>query len=432
MSEARAPGRTGAKTLGRKDARAQRRRGASTLRLCVFASLRLCALASLPLGAFAPLPLSGQNPPQDIEASRRRLEEIRAERDRLRRERSRLESQVRDAGAELRNIERQRESTNRIVNELEREMRGLGDRLLSSSQQLTLAQDNLADRRAVLDRRLVDIYKRGPLYTFQVLLTAESFGDLLSRYKYLYLQSRHDRDLVRDIERLENRIRLQRGELVTVRDQLDRSRHEREEELKSFSLLADERSARLSRLRRTTEATTQRLSALDRDEARLNDVLAALERARRGPARGAALPTAPAGGGLTTADLGQLDWPVEGRILFRFGRDTLPSGAVIRRNGIGIGAPEGTAVKAVEGGRVALVQRLGTYGLTVVVEHGNGYYSLYMQLATAGVKPGEDVTKGQVVGAVGGGNTADGPHLYFEIRGESQLALDPADWLRRR
>jgi murein DD-endopeptidase MepM/ murein hydrolase activator NlpD len=105
---------------------------------------------------------------------------------------------------------------------------------------------------------------------------------------------------------------------------------------------------------------------------------------------------------------------------------------VIRWNGIGIGAPLGTPVKAVEGGRVALVQRLSTYGLTVVIEHGNGYYSLYMQLQSAAVENGQSVDKGQVIGTVGGANSNYGPHLHFEIRGENQIALDPADWLRRR
>ncbi len=382
----------------------------------------------------APLaaPLRAQNPQPDLETSRKRLEDIRAERDRLRREQQQLEGQVRDAGAELRNIERQREVTNRLVNELERQMRGLGDQLLSSSQQLALAQDNLADRRAVLDRRLVEIYKRGPLHTFQVLLTAESFGDLLSRYKYLYLQNRQDRSLVEDIARLEGRIRQQRGELVDVQEDLDRRREERASELKSYEILAEERSARLNRLRRSNESTQQRISALERDEARLNDVLASLERARRatrGPQPRAAAPT---GDELTTADLGSLDWPVQGRILFRFGRDTLPSGAVIRRNGVGIAAPAGTPVKAVSGGRVALVQRLGTYGLTVVIEHGNGYFSLYMQLGSSAVTAGSTVQKGETIGTVGGENTDQGAHLYFEIRGENQIALDPADWLRRR
>jgi septal ring factor EnvC (AmiA/AmiB activator) len=376
--------------------------------------------------------LQAQTPQPDFEASRRRLEDIRAERDRLRREQQQLESQVRDAGAELRNIERQREVTNRLVNELERQMRGLGDQLLDSSQELALAQDNLADRRAVLERRLVDIYKRGRLYTFQVLLTAESFTDLLSRYKYLYLQNRQDRSLVNDIGRLETRNRRQRGELVNVQEDLDRRREERASELKSYEALAEERSAKLGRLRKSSETTRQRISALERDEARLNEVLAGLERARRATRPGVARPGAPGAGDLTTADLGSLDWPVSGRILFRFGRDTLPSGAVIRRNGIGIAAPAGIAVRAVSSGRVALVQRLGTYGLTVVLAHGNGYFSLYMQLGTSAVAVGETVQKGESVGTVGGSNTDQGPHLYFEIRGENQIALDPADWLRRR
>jgi septal ring factor EnvC (AmiA/AmiB activator) len=380
--------------------------------------------------ALSAAPLVAQQPP-DIEASRKRLEDIRAERDRLRREQNQLESQVRNAGAELRNIERQKEVTNQLVNELERQMRGLGDQLGSSSQQLALAQDNLADRRAVLQRRLVDIYKRGPLHTFQVLLTAESFSDLLTRYKYLYLQNRQDRSLVEDIQRLEGRIRQRRGELVNVQEDLDRRREERASELRSYQALAEERSARLGRLRKSSEAGQQRISQLEKDEARLNDVLAALSTKR--PVRSTApRPTAPGGGDLTTADLGSLDWPVAGRILFRFGRDTLPSGAVIRRNGIGIAAPLGTPVKAVSSGRVALVQRLGTYGLTVVIEHGNGYFSLYMQLGSASVQKDAMVQKGETIGVVGGENTDQGPHLYFEIRGENQIALDPTDWLRRR
>src|SRR5215208_3936888 len=123
----------------------------------------------------------------DLEDSKRRLEEIRAERDRLQRQRERLQGQVHDVNDELSNLERQRESTQRIVGEIERQIGGLASQLDRSSAELILAQDNLAERRAVLERRLIDIYKRGPLHTFQVLLAAESFGDLLSRYKYLYL-----------------------------------------------------------------------------------------------------------------------------------------------------------------------------------------------------------------------------------------------------
>lgn len=375
-------------------------------------------------------PASGQT--SELEESRRRLEQIRAERDQLRRQQLRLEGQARDAQAELRNIERQRESTNRIVNEIDRQIGGLGTELERASAQLILTEDNLSERRAVLNRRLVDIYKRGPLHTFQVLLTAESFGDLVARYKYLFLTSRQDRSLVEDIEQLRERNSRARKDLLDFRSQLDRTRQERDAEVRSFNRLAAERAASIRTLGRSAASTQQRLTQLERDEQTLNELIAAIESRRNAANRSGAAPATPAPGALTTADLGRLDWPVDGTILYTFGREQRASGATIRRTGIGIGAPAGTAVKSVSAGRVALVQRLSTYGLTVMVEHGDSHISIYMQLATSAVSAGQQVTKGQTIGTVGGAATEEGPHLHFEIRQSGGLALDPADWLRGR
>lgn len=391
----------------------------------------------LGLIAVAPRPLVAQNTTaKELEDSRRRLEDIKNERERLERQRERLQGQAHDVSDELDNIERQRESTGRIVGEIERQIGGLSTQLDRSSAELILAQDNLAERRAVLERRLVDIYKRGPLYTFQVLLAAESFGDLLSRYKYLYLTSRQDRALVSDVERLRARVLAQRGQIVSVKDQLDHTREEREAELDRYGRIAREQEDRLAALRRSTRSTERRLSELERDQSRLNTLLASLERTRREDAarapRAGAAPAPSTPGSITTGDIGKLDWPVEGRIVYRFGRDTLPSGGVIRWNGIGIAAAVGTPIHAVESGRVRLVGQFGTYGLTVVLEHGNGYYSIYSHLNSASVKLGAAVTRGETIGAVGGQNSDYGPHLHFEIRGENQIALDPTDWLRRR
>jgi septal ring factor EnvC (AmiA/AmiB activator) len=365
----------------------------------------------------------------EMERSRQRLDSIRAERARLEAQQERLQGQVRDVNADLRNIERQRETTNRIVNEIESQLAGLNNQLGRVSGELALAEDNLDEKRAVLERRLIEIYKRGRMYTFQALLAAESFGDLLARYKYLYLSSRQDRALVHDVEALNARVRRQRNDLLGIRTTLGSTREDRARELQRYADLATARARRLSQLQRSGVATGERLTALERDEARLNELLAALERARRTATVGGGAPIA---GGLTTEDIGKLDWPVNGRVVYNFGRTTLPSGGVVRWNGIGIGAAEGTPVKAVETGRVELVQRLGTYGLTVVVQHGNGYRSLYMQLQNTSVAVGQDVTRGQVIGTVGGANSEQGPHLHFEIRGENSIALDPSDWLRRR
>lgn len=402
---------------------------ASQLRLLV-------ALVLTTAGTSITSPLAAQQNPELVK-QRRRLDEIRQERERLQRQQQQIEGQVSDVGSQLRNLERRREATTQLVNGIEREISTLGSQLERTSAELTLTQDNLADRRAVLRRRLADIYKRGPLYTFQVLLAAESFGDLLSRYKYLYLTSQQDRALVRDVEKLTASVGRRRNDLLGIRSELDRRREEREAELDNYARLADERQARLKQLERTSSQGRQRLTTLERDEGRLNDLLAALEKSRRtAEANRAARPStvnAPSRtGSLSTADLGKLDWPVDGQIIYDFGRDSLKNGGVVRHNGIGIKAPVGTPVKAIESGKVVLAQRLSTYGLAVFVEHGDGYYSGYMQLQSTAMKVGQDVSRGQVVGTVGGENSGEGPHLYFEIRGKNQIALDPTAWLRRR
>lgn len=389
------------------------------------------------LAAQAPRLTTPLHAQSELEKQRKALDAIRQERERLQRQQAQIEGQVSDVGAQLRNLEKRREATAALVNGIEKQISALGTQLERTSAELTLTQDNLADRRAVLRRRLIDIYKRGPLYTFQVLLAAESFGDLLKRYKYLYLTSQQDRELVRDVERYEANAKQRRNDLLGISNELDRRREEREAELENFQRLSEQRQERLKQLEKSKAQGKQRITTLERDEARLNDVLAALERARRSAeANRAARPAgvnAPAPDRfLTTADIGKLDWPVDGKIIYEFGRDSLASGGVVRNNGIGIAAPAGTPVKAIEAGHVVLVQRLSTYGLTVFVEHGDGYYSGYMQLQSAAVKVGQQITRNQVIGAVGGENSGRGSHLYFEIRGKNQIALDPTAWLKRR
>ncbi|MGH7590853.1 MAG: murein hydrolase activator EnvC family protein, partial [Gemmatimonadales bacterium] len=342
---------------------------------------RLAALLVLALSAHPTTRLSAQQTIQQrMQDSQKRLQQIRAERERLQQQRSDLKGQAHDVESELVNITRQRDATNRIVNELDRQIGGLNQELDQVSGSLALAQDNLADKRAVLYRRLVDIYKRGRLYDFQALLAAESFGDLVSRFKYLYLGSRQDRQLVSDVEGLRDRVNRQRDDLLNYRGSLTRSREERDHELQHYGDLADDQRSRLREVRRDTRTTETRLTTLQQDEEALNTLIASLERARREAAaraeaaRASGRRVAPAASSITTASIGKLGWPMDGTVLYGFGTDALNSGAVIKHNGIAIAAPPGTPVKAVEAGTVELVQPLGTYGLSIVLSHGGGYY----------------------------------------------------------
>jgi septal ring factor EnvC (AmiA/AmiB activator) len=86
-------------------------------------------------------------------------------------------------------------------------------------------------------------------------------------------------------------------------------------------------------------------------------------------------------------------------------------------------------VRSIAAGTVASVGQLGTYGLTVIVEHGGGDYSIYGSLARADVKLHQTVAKGQSVGSVGVSDPDLPPHLHFEIR-HGGPSVDPATWLR--
>lgn len=380
-------------------------------------------LFQVPSAAQKPAPFD-----QQLRDNQRRLEDIRRERTQVEQELERLRTQAHSLTDELSNIERQKETTNRIVNELDRQIGSLSNQIDRTTVDLLLAQDALEEKRAVLERRLLDIYKRGPLYTYQVLLAAESFGDLLSRYKYLYLVSRQDRLLANDMFKLQRRIARERQTLVDARDALGRRKSERTEELQRYLQLEHERQGSLRETRRSAREAQQRLSQLERDEKGLNDRIAALERARReAEARGAATAAA----SITTADLGRLDWPVEGRIVYQFGTATGPNNTRIPWHGIGIAAPAGTPVRAIASGTVSLAGPLGTYLTSVLIDHGGGYYTFYGYLADAAVAQGARVGKGQIIGRVGGESSDQGPHLHFEIRGQGGIALDPVNWLKQ-
>ncbi len=393
--------------------------------------LRVTLLLDVVLLCIATALGAQQRPPfeQQMRDNQQRLEEIRRERSAVEQELAHLRSVAHTIADELANVERQKQTTNRIVNELDRQINTLADQIGRITVDLLLAEDALLDKRAVLERRIVDITKRGSLYAYQVLLAAESFGDLLSRYKYLYLVSRQDRFFTNDMRKLRNRVARERATLVEARDALARRRTERSAELERFVDLEQERSTSLRETRRSERQAAERLSRLERDERGLNDRIAALERARReAEARGAT----PGPSSISTADLGGLDWPVEGRVLYAFGTGVGPNNTRIPWHGIGIAAPAGTPVKAVAPGTVAIAGTLGTYLISVLLDHGGGYYTFYAYLRDAAVAKGDRVTRGQVIGRVGGDASGQGAHLHFELRGQGGIALDPLNWLRRR
>ncbi|HUX35284.1 MAG TPA: peptidoglycan DD-metalloendopeptidase family protein, partial [Gemmatimonadaceae bacterium] len=117
---------------------------------------------------------------------------------------------------------------------------------------------------------------------------------------------------------------------------------------------------------------------------------------------------------------------------YPFGRQVQSNNTTIRWNGIGIAAPIGTPVHVVAAGEVVSVSQLGLYGLTVIVDHGGGDYSIYGSLQNARVVRGQKVAKDQVIGTVGVSDPDFPAHLHFEVRQHGGPAVDPTTWLRHR
>lgn len=366
-----------------------------------------------------------------IRQQREELERIRQERAVLEQQMIRLQTTAHDLTAEVSNIDRRANATARLVTVLDRQLSTIAAEVEMASHNMARAEAELAQRRVALRRRLVNIYKRGPTYTPQALLAASSFGELVTRYKYLHLIALRDRALVRRVEQLRDEVARERDRLVALQRSLAENRQEKTVEQLRLRTLEQQHRQQLARVQRETRLTQNRLERMRLSERQLASTVAALEAARRREV--ATRPTgARATSSIRTSDYGSLDWPVDGALVYTFGRAVQANNTAIRWNGVGIRAEVGTPVRSVATGRVATVRQLGTYGLTVIVEHGGGDYSIYGSLTSASVREGETVAKGQTLGTVGVSDPELPPHLHFEIRHGRGEAVDPVTWLRRR
>ncbi len=414
---------------GRRTADAARRLQRTVVRFLIV--VVVSAVCRPPSAVFAQQPAPAPQSAADrARANREELDRMRAERERLEQRMRELQSSAHDISEERTNIERQADATARLVRSLDAQIGALEGEVDDATSSLILAQDELVIKRSMLQRRVREIYKRGPLYSLEALLSAQSFGALVARYKYLHLVTQRDRALVRRVELLNDQVSGTRTQLVRLRGEMELSREQKSEEERRLRELEDVRGRSLARVQQTARQTQARLAQVQRDEKRLADLLATFEAERRRAA--AARPNVPAPvSTLRTSDLGRLDWPVEGAILYRFGRVVNANNTTTRWNGIGIGAAAGTPVRSVAGGSVVLAEAFGTYGQTVILSHGDGDFSVYGSLARLDVRKGQTIQKGQVVGTVGRTDPDLDAHLHFEMRPKGR-AVDPLEWLRSR
>jgi septal ring factor EnvC (AmiA/AmiB activator) len=396
--------------------------------------LRTLRVVSVTLAVVCfPVALHAQDASARLRAQRDTLERIRREREALERRAADLATSVHDLNEEVTNIDKRREATAMIVKRLDAQLATIADEVDSANARVTATEKELGTKRTSLHKRLVDFYKRGPMQTTEALLSARSFGELVARYKYLHLLALHDRALVKRVEELRTLVQADQQRLVGLRTALEESRTDKAQEEDQLRALERERSSSLTRTRAQVKVVQGRISRLKETEEKANSTIEALdaERRRSESNRPAAARVAST---IKTSDYGKLDWPVDGALIYTFGKAQAANNTTIRWNGVGIRSTVNAPVKSVAAGKVVNVAPLGTYGLTVIIDHGGGDYSIYGSLSRADVRFGQSVAKGQVIGGVGISDPELPPHLHFEIRhaGEDGRpgSVDPATWLR--
>jgi len=129
---------------------------------------------------------------------------------------------------------------------------------------------------------------------------------------------------------------------------------------------------------------------------------------------------------------GALLWPADGDLVGFFGRQKHPTfDTYVRKKGIEIASKEGSAIWAVSGGEVVYADWLRGYGLVVIVDHGNNYFTFYAHASKLLVKEGATVAKGAVLGETGSSGLTNRNVLYFELR-KGTKPVNPLRWLAKR
>jgi septal ring factor EnvC (AmiA/AmiB activator) len=258
------------------------------------------------------------------------------------------------------------------------------------------------------------------------LLASDSYGDFQRRLRYLSAVSGRDYGLIetfktdmanmQEAERQREAARV--GMLVYKRTT--------EKHLDEIKTVKKEKKLYLAKLTQEKESYERALQELERSAARIDSLLRELEQRRRAAA------AKPPSGSLPKGVKGGLPWPAEGSVLTHFGRQKHPTfNTYVQRKGIEIRTTEGSAIHAVMAGTVVYADWLKGYGLVIILDHANGFFSLYAHASKILTSVGAVVASGQAIGETGDTGMTGENTLYFELR-EGTEPVDPLQWLARR
>ena len=276
-------------------------------------------------------------------------------------------------------------------------------------------------RRALLSRARV-LHRFGRYGYFRVLLEAQDLPALIDSVERLDSLARRDGRLLARHRAAEMRLAADSARERALKGEIDGLWAKSRREKLNIASLQRHRRTLLEKERDFSASRRSEVVALSDKADRLERLLETLSRLSEGQ------PAGPSGG--IRPWKGVLDWPARGTLVETFGRHRHPKfDAWTISNGIALALPAGSPVRAVYAGKAVYARWLAEYGNLVILDHGDGIFTLYAWLQGISVAAGSYVPAGGTVGSAGVGPGREEAGVYFEVR-DRQKANDPISWLR--
>ena len=323
---------------------------------------------------------------------------------------------------ELRRVERRIGRIGRSITKLKGQLGEQEKKLAKLQARRSELQKSIALQQRYLAGQIRAAYAMGRQEYLKILLNQEdpsAVGRTLTYYDYLNkARSERIKNLNGTIQELEQ----VRRELNSESERLRQLQQQREQERNKQQASRKQRKGVVGKLKREIRSKDQQLNGLMANEKELKSLLQALTEALED------IPAEP-GNHKPFAQLkGKLKWPTRGARLISYGSPR--NVGKLRWQGVVIAGKEGQEVHAVSHGRVAFSDWLRGYGLLMIIDHGDGYMSLYGHNNSLYREVGDWVEKGDSIAAVGNSGGIDRSALYFEIR-KNGKPTDPVRWCRR-
>jgi septal ring factor EnvC (AmiA/AmiB activator) len=310
--------------------------------------------------------------------------------------------------------------------DISRKLRKKDQEIETINAQIARLREGVQVRQQAILARLRVQYMEGRFGHWKPLLASDSYGDFQRRLRYLSAVSERDYSLIETFK--SDMATMQEAERQREEARVGMLAYKRstEKHLEEINAVKKEKKLYLTKLTQEKESYERALQELERSASRIDSLLRELEQRRRATA------ARPPSGSLQRGVKGGLPWPAEGSVLTYFGRQKHPTfNTYVQRKGIEIRTVEGSAIHAVMPGTVVYADWLKGYGLVIILDHANGFFSLYAHASKILTSVGAQVASGQEIGETGDTGMTGENTLYFELR-EGAEAVDPLQWLARR